>query len=124
MKNIAEIIIYWKELSEYDLLTAEALLKSGRYLYIGFMCHHAIEKIFKGYYPYIIHETPPYTHNPRKLAKMGNFYQDLRDKDKELIDYLEPLNIEARYPTDKARLLKELTHTKCTEIFERNKEFH
>ena len=38
---------YWIEISDYDLETAEAMLHSKRYLYVGFMCHQAIEKIFK-----------------------------------------------------------------------------
>ena len=39
-------INYWIELSDYDLETAEAMHKSKRYLYVGFMCHQTIEKIF------------------------------------------------------------------------------
>ena len=30
-------INYWIELSDYDLETAEAMLKSKRYLYVGFI---------------------------------------------------------------------------------------
>lgn len=30
---------YWVELSDYDIETASAMLGSGRYLYVGFMCH-------------------------------------------------------------------------------------
>ncbi len=41
---------YWKDLSNYDLETAEAMLQSKRFLYVGFMCHQTIEKIFKAYY--------------------------------------------------------------------------
>ncbi|MGB9745400.1 MAG: HEPN domain-containing protein, partial [Bacteroidales bacterium] len=37
---------YWQDLSDYDMETAVAMLKSRRYLYVGFMCHQAIEKIF------------------------------------------------------------------------------
>jgi len=33
---------YWCELSEYDLETANAMLKSKRYLYVGFMCNQVI----------------------------------------------------------------------------------
>lgn len=40
-------IKYWIELSDYDLETAEAMLLSKRYLYVGFMCHQTIEKAFK-----------------------------------------------------------------------------
>jgi HEPN domain-containing protein len=38
---------YWVEISDYDLDTAEAMLASKRYLYVGFMCHQTIEKILK-----------------------------------------------------------------------------
>jgi HEPN domain-containing protein len=43
-------IKYWIDLSDYDLDTAEAMLQSKRYLYVGFMCHQSIEKAFKAYY--------------------------------------------------------------------------
>ena len=39
--------IYWIEIADYDLETAKAMLVSKRYLYVGFMCHQAIEKILR-----------------------------------------------------------------------------
>ncbi|MDU9050425.1 MAG: HEPN domain-containing protein [Candidatus Electrothrix sp. Rat3] len=41
---------YWVELSEYDIETAQAMLKSRRYLYVGFMAHQSVEKILKACY--------------------------------------------------------------------------
>lgn len=41
---------YWVELSDYDLDTAQAMLETRRYLYVGFMCHQVIEKILKAYW--------------------------------------------------------------------------
>jgi HEPN domain-containing protein len=41
---------------------------------------------------------------------------------KDFIDQIEPLNIEARYPSHKERLLKSLTESKCNEIIEKTKE--
>jgi HEPN domain-containing protein len=35
------------ESSDYDIETAKAMLKTGRYLYVGFMCHQVVEKAFK-----------------------------------------------------------------------------
>ncbi len=32
-------ITYWLEIAEYDLVTARAMLETGRLLYVGFMCH-------------------------------------------------------------------------------------
>ena len=40
-------VIYWVEMSDYDIETADAMLATGRYLYVGFMCHQTIEKILK-----------------------------------------------------------------------------
>ncbi|MFO7761664.1 MAG: HEPN domain-containing protein [Thermodesulfobacteriota bacterium] len=42
---MSENIKYWIEMSDYDLQSAEAMLESGRYLYVGFMAHQSIEKI-------------------------------------------------------------------------------
>ena len=42
--NIDEKIKYWYELADYDFETAEAMLSSKRYLYVGFMCHQTMKK--------------------------------------------------------------------------------
>ena len=113
---------YWLELSEYDLETALAMLDSKRYLYVGFMCHQTIEKIFKAYYTSLKSETAPFIHSLSYLAKKGEFYEQFTEDQKDFIDRLEPLNIEARYPSHKERLLKSLTLAKCREIYEQTKE--
>ena len=43
-------IKYWLDLSDYDIETANAMLNSKRFLYVGFMCHQTIEKVFKAYF--------------------------------------------------------------------------
>jgi HEPN domain-containing protein len=106
---------YWVDLFNYDLETAEAKLLSKRYLYVGFMCHQTIEKAFKAYYTIVKYETAPYKHCLSYLAKKGDFYESLTVSQKEFIDQIEPLNIEARYPSHKERLLKSLTDSKKTE---------
>lgn len=45
--NIDVKIDYWADLSSYDLDTAKSMLESKKYLYVGFMCHQAVEKILK-----------------------------------------------------------------------------
>lgn len=113
---------YWLELSDYDLETAFAMLNSKRYLYVGFMCHQTIEKIFKAYYTFLKSETAPYSHSLSYLAKKGDFYEEFTEDQKDFIDQIEPLNIEARYPSHKERLLRSLSHAKCLEIIEQTKE--
>jgi HEPN domain-containing protein len=103
----------WIEISDYDLETANAMLKTKRYLYIGFMCHQAIEKILKGYYELKRNEEPPYTHNLIYLT----------EKQKDFLGKLQPLNIRARYPIYKEKLFKELTKEICEDILKETKEF-
>lgn len=38
---------YWTALADYDAETAAAMLRTGRYLYVGFMCHQSVEKMLK-----------------------------------------------------------------------------
>ena len=38
---------HWEALAIYDLETADAMLKSGRYMYVAFTCQQAIEKLSK-----------------------------------------------------------------------------
>ena len=113
---------YWIEISDYDLDTAEAMLGSKRYLYVGFMCHQAIEKIFKAYFTDSKSETAPYSHSLSYLAKKGDFYEAFSEDQKDFIDLIEPLNIEARYPSHKERLMKSLTEEKCIELLQKTKD--
>jgi HEPN domain-containing protein len=61
----------WLDIADYDLETAKAMLKTKRYLYVGFMCHQVIEKGLWAYYVYALKETPPYTHNLMYLSEKG-----------------------------------------------------
>lgn len=115
-------IDYWKELSDYDMETAEAMLKSKRYLYVGFMSHQAVEKILKAYFVKRHGETAPFSHSLSYIAKKADIYDHFSEERKNFIDMLEPMNIECRYPTHKEQLLKSLTAEKCQEMLEKSKE--
>lgn len=110
---------YWLEMAEYDYQTAIAMLSTKRYLYVGFMLHQTIEKAFKAYYVLLKSENPPFIHSLMRLAQNGGFYDDIPEEMKDLIDVLEPLNIEARYPSHKEKLMNELNDNRCTDILER-----
>jgi HEPN domain-containing protein len=109
MKDSVE---YWVEVSEYDIETADAMLQTKRYLYVGFMCHQSIEKILKAFFVYKIDEYAPRTHNLTLLAQKSGLYDEMNEQQFELLDLLEPLNIQARYPTDKERLMRSLSNEK------------
>lgn len=109
-------------MSDYDMKTAEAMLLTGRYLYVGFMCHQSIEKILKAYWTKVSNETPPFTHSLSKLAGKTGLSDEFTEEHNKIIDILEPLNIEARYPSYKERLMKSLTSERCTQIINQTNE--
>ena len=119
---MSDNIKYWAELSDYDLETAEALLQSQRFLYVGFMCHQSIEKIFKAYYIHLIKDTAPHSHSLSYIAKKGGFYSDFNKTQTAFIDQLEPLNIETRYPLNKEWLLKSLDQITSKQLLSKTRE--
>jgi HEPN domain-containing protein len=108
---------YWLELAEYDLETAKVMLDSGRYLYVGFMCHQIIEKALKACFASRINTLPPYTHNLDLLAEKTGLDKLLSNEQMNLISNLGPLNIECRYPADKEVLAKQLNKVNSNKIY-------
>lgn len=41
-----------------------------------------------------------------------------------VMDFLEPLHVEGRYPTEKARLLRVLTQRKCEWLLKETRRLH
>ena len=75
---------YWLELFEYDIKTAEAMLVSKRYLYVGFMAHQAIEKILKAYFVQTKNQTAPFSHSLSYLANQSDLYHNFTEDQKAL----------------------------------------
>jgi HEPN domain-containing protein len=124
MSAMDEKINYWLDIAEYDLATAEAVLKAERYLYVGFMCHQAIEKTLKAHYQLLKGKIPPKTHNILFLLKETALFDSLSDQQKAFMEMLRPMNIETRYPEVKDRLFKSLDREKCTKILHETREMH
>ena len=115
-------VLYWIEMSDYDLETAEAMLATGRYLYVGFMCHQTIEKILKARWSNRLEEPPLKIHSLSRLAERTGLDKELPEELMGFIDKLEPLNIEARYPSYKERLMKSLTKEYCKWLLAQTKD--
>lgn len=49
------------------------------------------------------------------------YWTEMTDEQLDFIDQLEPLNIEARYPSYKERLLRSLTDARCRELLDKTK---
>jgi len=106
---------YWLDLADYDIETARAMLQTKRLLYVGFMCHQTAEKALKA----VItnnNDAPPKIHGLMKLAQLGEVYDTMSEGQKDLLDTLDPLNIAARYPEQKAKLAAMLTLETCKNI--------
>jgi len=106
---------YWLDLADYDIETAQAMLQTGRYLYVGFMCHQTTEKALKA----VIAKDeaiPPKIHGLMKLAQQGGVYGAMTEHQKDLLDTLDPLNIAVRYPEQKAKTMSMLTPERCKVI--------
>jgi HEPN domain-containing protein len=117
-----EKIEYWIDLADYDFETAKVMLLSNRFLYVGFMCHQCIEKALKALYVKTKLEAPPKIHSLSILIRKIGLENDLSDSFIELVDKLDPLNIEARYPTYKDELFKSLTKDYCQIVFDQTSE--
>lgn len=121
--NEQEKIEYWFNLAEEDFVTAEIVLNAKRYLHFGFLCHLTVEKLIKAFYWKNKAEEPPYTHSLLTLSSKSGLKLLLDEKNQKLLYKLMPLNIEARYPSNKQEIYKLLTQEYCNEIFSETKEF-
>jgi HEPN domain-containing protein len=113
---------YWFSLAAYDLDTAKAMFETKRWLYVGFMCHQAIEKSLKGIYVSVHKKIPPYTHNLTYLAEKASLYKGFSESQKDFIDQLEPLNLAARYPANPDKITELLDFEKCRVILSKTEE--
>jgi len=92
-------------MSDYDIGTAEHMLNTGRYLYVIFMCHLALEKMLKAHVTEVTSEIPKKTHDLLYLVKKSNL-----NLPTDYVAFLGKINnasIPTRYPEDLAQMLKE-----------------
>jgi len=108
---------YWLEMCDEDMLTAKVMLDAGRLLWMGFICHLIVEKSLKAVISERINEVPPKIHDLKSLAKRSDIMTDLSDGHLDLLEQLNPLQIEARYPEYKDRMSATLTPEICRKIY-------
>ena len=113
---------YWLAMCD-DLITAKAMLDARRLLWMGFICHLVAEKAFKAVMTEKTNEVPPKIHDLRTLAKRSGLLGDLSDEQQDLLEQLNPLQIEARYPEYKDKIATTLTLDKCQKIYSETEAF-
>lgn len=114
---------YWINISQYDLDTAKAMLETKRYLYVGFMCHQAVEKILKALYCHQHNEEAPYTHKLIFLINSTSLIDEIDEAKKKFISRLHPMNIDSRYPEYKTDIYKQMNSSNTTDLYKSTLEF-
>ena len=117
-----EVVRRWLEHVHEDISTAEDLVKTGHYLYVGFLCHQALEKVLKAYYSANNDDNPPYTHSHMKLIDVCGLTDEFTAEHLRFIDLMVPMYIEARYPEQKNIAAKMLSQDACLHIINTTKE--
>jgi HEPN domain-containing protein len=81
------------------------MMETGRYLYVVFLCHLALEKILKAHVVEFTQDAPIKTHDLIVLVKKCEL--ELSDKHLDFIGKINTASIPTRYPDDLQRSLKE-----------------
>lgn len=95
----------WISLAEYDIESASHMLNTGRYLYVVFLCHLALEKMLKAHVVEKTNEYPPKTHDLILLLRKSGLKLP-----QELLEFIGKLNtasVLTRYPEDLQNALQQ-----------------
>ena len=113
----------WLDQVDEDILAAESLYTSGRWLYIGFLCHQAIEKLIKAYWFACREDEPMYLHNHFRLLEGCGLKSELNEEQRRFIEIMAPMYIAGRYPEYKSQVARMLNDKGSKYIIEKTREF-
>ena len=116
-----KIVSHWVERAEYDLETARSMLDTGRYLYVGYMCQQAVEKVLKGIIAQQNKENLP-IHNLNRLAQVAGIENDLDAEQFKFLAELTPYCIEARYGDYRESLSEIINEQRAREVYAKTQE--
>ena len=116
-----KIVAHWVERAEYDLGTAKAMLDTGRYLYVGYMCQQAAEKLLKAIIAQQNKENLP-IHNLSRLVEIAEIKNHLNSEQFNFLAELTPYCIEARYGDYKESLSEIINEQNAREVYEKTQE--
>ena len=110
----------WIALAEYDLDTAQHMLVTGRYLYVIFMSHLALEKMLKAHVTEVTQAIPAKSHDLIYLVKKAGL--DVPQPHLDFIGKINTASIPTRYPEDLQRALKEYSESVAREYISQTAE--
>jgi HEPN domain-containing protein len=94
----------WIATAEYDLVTAQHMLATGRYLYVVFCCHLALEKMLKAHIAEVTQTIPPKTHDLGRLISIVSL--QVPPAYLTFMGQIDSASLPARYPSDLARVVQ------------------
>jgi HEPN domain-containing protein len=119
MKELKNNITNWIKSSNYDIKTADHMLKTGRYIYVLFICHLSVEKLLKALYEADLRKIPPKTHNLIYLSRTINL--KVPENHLQTLESLNDLSIVTRYPEDIDSLIKSFRKERVEEYLKKTK---
>ncbi len=111
----------WTEDAEYDLVSAKAMLDSGRLFFVVFMCHLTIEKLLKAAIVEREGVEPPRVHNLVALASRAAL--QIAATHQAIVNELDTMSVVTRYPDGRRAIGKTLTPGRAKDIYERTVAF-
>lgn len=114
----------WLDDADYDIKSAAAMLKAGRYFYVVFMCHLAIEKMLKAAWVENKKETPPKVHGLVFLSASVFAKEEIPDDVISLINDLDDKGVLTRYPDGRKKIASRLTDEYSAAVLKQTKDMH
>ena len=116
---------YWLAYAQEDLLTAEAMADTKRWMYVAFCCQQAIEKLVKGLYGlYLGFDSVPYGHNISRLvnAFAETLPQPVPQEYYDHFDILTRYYLNNRYPDYVQDLSAQTKEGSAKDVLNKTKE--
>lgn len=110
----------WLAQVDYDIATAEHMLHAGRYVYVIFMSHMALEKALKALGTEETQKLPPRTHNLIDLAQRAHVV--LSQEQQDFLGNLNNTSVAVRYPEDLSAMVSQYPEAVAQDYLERTKE--
>ena len=110
----------WLAPVDYDLVTAESMLTAGRYVYVIFMCHLALEKALKALVSEETQQLPPRSHNLIRLAQLGKCA--LPQEQRDFLGKMNDASVVTRYPEDLPGIVGQYSEPVAREYLQEAKE--
>jgi HEPN domain-containing protein len=115
---------YWLQHAQYDLVSATAMFRSKRWLYVAFMCQQAIEKLCKGLHTLYIGDDIPRIHNIKKVVDRfaDKLPQPISDETYRFFDQLTSMYLNNRYPEFLLQLSLQMNKKEAASVLKQTQE--